>query len=350
MSTFEYDLYKLFNASNFGTKSIRYILNNLQKLNYNINDFFNFDLNKLHNFFPEIGKGKYSRASFENLYSIDEDKISDSFKKIKEQNIKIICLNDSEYPKLVLEKLKEDAPPILFCKGYFPLLNSLSISVVGSRCVDEAELRLTKKISGNLSLDGFNIVSGYAKGVDTCAHIGALENKGTTTMVLSFGFKQFNVKRELKELEYEKNSLFISQYAYNELFSGRNAMNRNNLVCALSKAIIIISSGPERDDNCRSSGTFAAGLSALKMNIPVFVLNPEIFKSKPLGNSELINRGGIKVSSLTELLEKVSFLKEAVSCESSNVAEEDTKYENDKMKRKKTKKQKSKELQYEIQF
>ncbi|QLH47826.1 MAG: hypothetical protein HWD58_20795 [Bacteroidota bacterium] len=50
----------------------------------------------------------------------------------------------------------------------------------------------------------------------------------------------------MKDLNWE-NSLFVTQFAPYEKFSGQNAMTRNKLVCAMSKAIVIIKSGPERD-------------------------------------------------------------------------------------------------------
>ncbi|GAI86296.1 unnamed protein product, partial [marine sediment metagenome] len=74
------------------------------------------------------------------------------------------------------------------------------------------------------------------------------------------------------------------------------AMARNKLVCAMSKAIVVIASGPERDNQGKMSGTFDAGKSALKMNIPVFVLSPQVLKPTPKGNIDLIDLGGIEFS------------------------------------------------------
>src|SRR5690606_8279040 len=103
-------------------------------------------------------------------------------------------------------------------------------------------------------------------------------------------------KREMKDLNWEKNSLFVTQFEPYEKFSGQNAMTRNKLVCAMSKAIVVIRSGPEKDSDGKMSGTFDAGKSAMKMNIPVFVLNPQILRPIPQGNIDLIKIGGIEFS------------------------------------------------------
>jgi DNA processing protein len=109
-------------------------------------------------------------------------------------------------------------------------------------------------------------------------------------------------------LDWEKNTLFVTQFLPYEKFSGQNAMTRNKLVCAMSKAVIVITSGPERDSSGKMSGTFDAGKSALEMNVPVFVLSPEVLKPAPQGNIDLINIGAIPLlngQQLIEFLDKI---------------------------------------------
>ena len=168
---------------------------------------------------------------------------------------------------------------------------------------------LTKRIAGRITACGYTVTSGFAKGVDTSAHVGALENKGTTIMVLPYGHDHLNIKKDISTLNREDNTLFISQFMHNEQFSGRNAMTRNKLVCALSKAVIVISCGPERDSNGKMSGTFAAGITALKHNIPLFVVNPSLFNPAPQGNIDLIKLGGIPLSNGDELTQYVATLQ-----------------------------------------
>ena len=303
----EYSWYMLSNASGFGAKSIHYIFNNLQKNSLSINDLFDLDYNQLSNLFPEIGKGKFSRASFQSFQNLDDEKLFNYFEKLKSEQVYIIGLDDDRYPKSVLENMGDNAPPILYCKGYLPLLNTKGVSIVGARDVDEFAIMLTKSIASKLAENALNVTSGYAKGVDTSAHLGALEAQGTTTMILSFGVNHISIKREMKDLNWEKNSLFVTQFAPYEKFSGQNAMARNKLVCAMSKAIVVIASGPERDSQGKMSGTFDAGKSAISMNIPVFVLSPQVLKPTPQGNIDLIKLGGIEFSNGIDI---VNFLEE----------------------------------------
>lgn len=298
----QYSTFMLLNAPGFGAKSIYYIYENLKKNGLNINQLFELSQTQLKSYFPEIGQGKFSRADLSSFQSLDSDHIYDSYQKLKKENVHIIGLDDELYPKSIIERLGENAPPALFCKGNLHLLKSKSISVVGSRDVSDFGIMLTKRIANRLADCGYNVTSGFAKGVDTSAHIGALESNGTTTMVLSYGFNYLSIKKDFKEYNWENNTLFISQFMPYEKFSGQNAMTRNKLVCALSKAIIVISSGPERDSSGKMSGTFDAGLTALKYKIPLFVLNPSLLSPIPKGNVDLINMGGISLSNGNELV------------------------------------------------
>ncbi|MGB0950252.1 MAG: DNA-processing protein DprA, partial [Marinirhabdus sp.] len=235
----------------------------------------------------------------------------ENYIKLKDRDIKIIPLNDELYPKSVKKKLKSNSPPILFCKGHLPLLHSLNISIVGSRNIDGFSLMLTKELSKNLSNLGYNIVSGYAKGVDTNAHIGALEGNGTTTVILSLGINNLSIKKDFKPFDWENNTLFISQFLPFQKWSGRNAMARNKIVCALSDAVIVIASGPEKDVKGRMSGTFDAAKSAMNMNIPVFVLSPSVIGGAPIGNEQLIRLGGTEFSNGAELIKYLKNPNEA---------------------------------------
>ena len=307
MRNIEYSWFSLSNTQGFGAKSINYIFANLQQRGMSISELFELDVSQLTNLLPEIGKGRFSRANFSALNQLDEEKLYNSFEKIKSENVHLITFDDERYPKSVIENMQDNAPPILYCRGYLPLLNTKGVSIVGSRDVDGFTIMLTKNIASKLAESGLNVTSGYAKGVDTSAHLGALEAGGTTTMILSFGVNHISIKKEMRELDWEKNSLFVTQFAPYEKFSGQNAMIRNKLVCAMSKAIVVMASGPEKDSLGKMSGTFDAAKAALKMNIPVFVLSPDILKPTPQGNIDLIKIGAIPFANGNDI---VKFLEE----------------------------------------
>jgi len=213
------------------------------------------------------------------------------------------------YPERLLP-LAEQYPisPVLFCIGLLSLLKSEGVAIVGSRHPSEESLRIAKKLASDLALSGKNIVSGYAKGIDTSAHLGALEAGGTTTIVIGSGIKGFSIRREFNDFNLARDALVVSQFAPNERWSGVNAMARNKTVCILAEAVVVVESGKERDNQGKMSGTFDAARSALKLQIPLFVFSPASFKRQPSGNSELIKLGGIEITpdnGLSEVLSRI---------------------------------------------
>lgn len=72
-----------------------------------------------------------------------------------------IDTNNSLYP----EKLKRipNPPKTLYLEGNLNLLQSPTISIIGSRSCSENGIKLTKKFASELSQLGITIVSGLAK-------------------------------------------------------------------------------------------------------------------------------------------------------------------------------------------
>ncbi len=302
----EYAWFILSNAPGFGAKSIYYIYHTLLANQLTISDLLNFKLNDLQKHFPTIGKGKFSRADFSCFAELTaNDNLNKQFEKLEADGISIIGLDDERYPNTVFQNMGDNAPPILYCKGNLALLNQKSIAIVGVRDADDFDSLITKKVAQKFAENGINVTSGYANGVDTAAHVGALEAQNTTTLVLSYGMNHMTIKKEMDELNWQKNALFVSQFVPNKKFTGQQAAIRNILICALSEAVVVIKSGPEKDNSGKMSGTFNCGKSALKMGIPVFVLSPYTLKSPAQGNADLIKLGGIEFNNEMEILQRI---------------------------------------------
>lgn len=290
--------YKLFRAEGFGTKSISMVYRTIHNSGFSLERVFGMSKFDFENTFPGLGRGRLKKANFDALQRLNEEVLYQEYQKLKNNRIKIIYPGHQLYPESLsgfMEHDIPDVPPILFCKGQLPLLKAESVSIVGSRSASDEGMKIARRFAADLALQGKNVISGYAKGIDTNAHLGALEKDGTTTIVLSFGIFGFAKKKVFGNLRWEGNTLVVSQFRPTENWNARNAMSRNKLVCALSEAVIIIESREEKGKDGNMSGTFNAGKTALEIKTPLFVISPAFFNNPPLGNEELINRGGIEI-------------------------------------------------------
>lgn len=186
-------------------------------------------------------------------------------------------------------------PALLYVTGNTAILNRTAVALVGKRNASAEAKKVADSLAGELVAQGVNITSGYAAGIDSAAHLAALRAGGTTSIVLAEGIVHFRIKPELREFSREDNMLVISQFEPEAKWAAYMAMTRNKLVCALSGAVVVIVSDPENNANGRHSGTFNAGISALKMGIPVFAVSPNFFVDNPQGNRELIQKGCLEL-------------------------------------------------------
>ena len=277
----DYFWFRLFKTRGIGTKLLVLVAKILEAENLNP-ETLPLDHNDLLAQFPELAKILKGKIRAE-----DREKISAAYKQLKDQGINIIYPGHPDFPPHLL-----DISPILFVKGQQKRLRSDSITIVGARGVSDKGIRITRKLAGELVGKGINIVSGYVAGVDVEAHLGALAAGGTTTIVLSDGIKQLRQKSAFKKFNWDRDVLAVSQFDPDTEWSAWNSLERNQLVCALSKAVVVIESGPEQDTQGKISGTFITAKAALDLNLPVFVVNPSCFDNPPKGNADLIALGG----------------------------------------------------------
>ena len=271
----DYFWFRLFKAHGIGPKSLISIAKILEKEDLHP-EMLPRSQSDLSTQFPELSKILNGKIRAE-----DKEKVSAEYVELKRKGIDIIYPGHSDFPPHLLE-----IAPMLFVQGKRKLLTLDGVAIVGSRNVSDAGIRIARKLAAELANAGLNVVSGYAKGVDSEAHLGALAAEGTTTIVLPYGIKELRQRSALKEFDWQRDVLAVSQFDPGVKWLARNAMARNKLVCALSKAVAVIESEQEM------SGTSNTAQTALDMKRPLFVLDPECFDNPLKGNVDLINLGG----------------------------------------------------------
>ena len=277
----DYFWFRLFKTRGIGPKLLVSVAKTLEAENLNP-EMLPRNQSDLSAKFPKLAKILNGKIRAE-----DRERVAIAYDQLKKQGINIVYPGHPDFPPDILE-----ISPILFVKGQQKRLMSDNVSIVGARNVSDKGIRIARKLAGDLAREGMNVVSGYAKGVDSEAHLGALEAEGTTTLVLPNGINQLRQKSAFKKFNWDRDVLAVSQFDPDTKWIARNAMVRNKLVCALSKAVVVIESGPERDAQGKMSGTFNAAKTALSMGLPLFVLTPDCLDNAPEGNAALIALGG----------------------------------------------------------
>jgi DNA processing protein len=186
-----------------------------------------------------------------------------------------------------------DFPFLIYYRGNIEFDYFRSIAVVGTRHPDCAGLERTRIFSGFLSKKGYTVISGLALGIDSEAHLSALENKGKTIAVLGCGIDSVYpaCNRGLLKRILEEGGGIISEYPPGTIPRKGNFPKRNRIIVGMSRGVLITQS-PAR------SGSLISALLASDYNKELFVSSPEKkCGSLDQGNIDLIMTGAEEVNS-----------------------------------------------------
>lgn len=230
----------------------------------------------------------------------DPNFVSIQMKQLENGRIKILTYWDEQYPDCL--KRIYDPPAFLFTKGNQLLFDTLAIGIVGSRTPSGYGKMLTQKLTAELVQNGFTIISGFARGIDTIAHKTALEKGGTTIAVLGNGL-DIVYPSENKHLMdvFGSNGLIISEYPFGTKPDAINFPKRNRLISGLSIGVLVTEAAAK-------SGALLTAMYALDQNREVFALPGPVSSPKSTGTNNLIKQGAKLVQTIDDILAEFTSL------------------------------------------
>ncbi|MBL1202733.1 MAG: DNA-processing protein DprA [Nostoc sp. GBBB01] len=269
-----------------------------------------------------IGKEKLQKITINKL---DSDRLSAllergmmlslAVEKWTNQGLWVLGRSDTNYPKRLKQRLKHSAPAILYGVGNMELLSLGGLAILGSRDVDDEIVGYTRRVAQNIAVEGMQVISGGARGVDQSAMLGVLDAGRTCVGVLADSLTKAAVNSKYRSSIQEGRLTLISSYDPEAGFNTGNAMGRNKYIYALADYALVVNS------SFGKGGTWAGAVEALSrlQDIPVFVrLHPTASE----GNQQLHNQGAKPFpaepwnDSLRELLVKAASWVETTTQES----------------------------------
>lgn len=208
------------------------------------------------------------------------------------------------YPALLKEI--RDYPKELYYIGNPKLLEEKCVSIVGSRKTNQYGRSTAYSFGKALGQRGITVVSGMAVGIDTCAHEGALQEKGNTAAVLACGLDLCYPprNRELKG-KIESAGIVLSEYPPGTAAQRYYFPQRNRIISGLSPLTVVVQAGN------RSGALITAELAA-DQGRDVGAAPGNIDSEYNLGSNKLLREGAFALTGVQDLLEAsgVSVLSE----------------------------------------
>ena len=206
-----------------------------------------------------------------------------------EKGYRIITFEDKNYPPLLRNIY--NPPAVLFCMGNIEnFLDKLSLSCVGTRTPSAYSADVTEKICAELAARDIAIVSGFAVGLDSAAHRGALSKNGCTVAVLACDL-DVDYPRENADA---KKLIAVKGAVITEYLPGTHPdrfcfQNRNRIISGLSLGTFVT----EADER---SGALITANHAIEQGRALFCLPPgDVFDKRYHGVIKYLRDGAIPV-------------------------------------------------------
>jgi DNA processing protein len=204
--------------------------------------------------------------------------------RVAAQGATIVSFSCAEYP----ERLKEiyDPPPVLWVRGQVGLLGRPAIAVVGTRHPTPYGVGVAEMLSRDLAVRRLLIVSGMARGIDSCAHRGALAARMPTVAVWGTGIDVIYPKenKKLAEEILATGGAIVSELPMGTFPAPQNFPRRNRILSGLSIAVLVV-------EAAENSGTRVTARCAEDQNRDLYAVPGNVTNKGSWTPNTLIKQG-----------------------------------------------------------
>jgi DNA processing protein len=212
--------------------------------------------------------------------------------RIEKFGCKIVIQSDENYPETLRQIY--DPPAVLYVKGELLARDKNSVAIVGSRLTTHYGMEVARKLAYQLAYIGVTIVSGGARGIDSSAHLRALNANGRTIAVLGTGINLVFPAENAELFErIAAQGALITQFPFNRKADKQSFHIRNRLVAGMTLGTVVVEAN-------LTSGALITARMANDNGRQVFAVPGRIDSPRSKGCHELIKNGGAKLCESAE--------------------------------------------------
>ncbi|MDG6778945.1 DNA-processing protein DprA [Thiomicrorhabdus sp. zzn3] len=210
----------------------------------------------------------------------------------------LLVMGDEEYPPSLAEI--EDAPPLLWVRGRYELLQDPQLAIVGSRHASRQGVNTAKDFARHLSEQGLTITSGLALGIDTAAHEGGLLGIGKTVAVVATGLDRvYPAANKALAHQIAEEGALVSEFPLGTKPMAYHFPKRNRIISGLSLGTLVVEAALQ-------SGSLITARTALEQGREVFAVPGSIHNPQAKGCHQLIRQGAKLVECGQDVLEELA--------------------------------------------
>ncbi|MFP5212002.1 MAG: DNA-processing protein DprA, partial [Acidobacteriota bacterium] len=209
----------------------------------------------------------------------------------------LLCLGDPDYPSNLAEI--PDPPAVLYVRGALEPGDLVSIAIVGSRAASPTGMIFTERLATDLARYGITVVSGFARGIDSSAHRGALKGNGRTLAVLGCGLDlDYPLGNADLKKEIGRSGAVVSEFSMARPPAPENFPMRNRIISGLSLGVVVV-------EAAQRSGSLITARLALEQGREVFAVPGVARQSRSVGPHTLLKQGAKLVECAEDIIEEI---------------------------------------------
>jgi DNA processing protein len=191
-----------------------------------------------------------------------------------------------------------DPPPLLAALGDVGLLSRPMVAVVGARNASALGTRMVRRLAEDLGAEGFVVVSGLARGIDTAAHQAALPT-GTVAVMAGGVDVVYPAENAALAQEIAETGLRLSEQPMHLEPQARHFPVRNRIISGLARAVVVVEAAAK-------SGSLITARTALDQGREVLAVPGHPFDARAGGCNMLIRDGAVLVRSAADVVEALA--------------------------------------------
>jgi DNA processing protein len=189
--------------------------------------------------------------------------------------------------------------PELWLRGTVFPDDTLAVAIVGARRASAYGLEVAEQLASDLAARGVTVVSGFARGIDTAAHRGALAAGGRTIAVLGAGIDVLYPPENVAlARDVAARGALVTQFAPGTPPLPHNFPTRNRTLAALALGVVVVEAAE------RSGSLITAGFAA-DLGREVFAVPGKITSPMSAGTHRLLRDGATLVERWSDVVQEL---------------------------------------------
>jgi len=210
-----------------------------------------------------------------------------------------IVWGESEYP--VALAAIPDPPPVLTVRGDASLLRRTAIAIVGARNASLNGRKLAERLAADLAASDILVVSGFARGIDTAVHRGAMTN-GTAAVMAGGCDVIYPPENTELYVRLCAQGVALSEVPAGEQPQARHFPRRNRIISGLCVGVVVV-------EAAQRSGSLITARLAAEQGREVFAVPGSPLDPRCRGTNDLIRKGATLTESAEDVLHELQGMR-----------------------------------------